>query len=134
MWYALAGILFGLVGGMGMGGGIVLIPALTLLLGQTQHAAQGMNLLAFLPMAIVALILHFKHGRVEKRVCFFMCLGGAAGAVLGALCATSLDGEILRRIFGGFLVLLGGYRIFTQIKNKTTLENNVSTNKHRGGK
>ena len=51
VWYILLGVIFGIVGGMGLGGGIVLIPCLALLMGQPQHAAQGMTLFAYVPMA-----------------------------------------------------------------------------------
>ena len=65
LFYALAGLAGGMLGGMGMGGGTVLIPLLTILLGVPQHAAQAINLISFLPMAGVALIIHFKNGLVE---------------------------------------------------------------------
>ena len=56
--YLLAGFFAGLLGGMGMGGGTVLIPALTILLGVEQHIAQATNLVAFLPIAVVYFKVH----------------------------------------------------------------------------
>ena len=53
-----AGVLAGLLGGMGMGGGTVLIPVLTIFLGVSQHVAQATNVIAFLPMAALALAVH----------------------------------------------------------------------------
>ena len=61
MWYFIAGIASGVLGGMGMGGGTVLIPILTLLLGVGQHESQAINLVTFLPMAAVSLLIHFKN-------------------------------------------------------------------------
>ncbi len=116
MWYAVAGVVFGVIGGMGMGGGIILIPALTFIFALDQHTAQGMNLLAFLPMAATALIFHIRNKRIEKSLCVYMCIGGALGAVAGAVCASMIDSELLRKIFGGFLILLSGARVFAQIK------------------
>ena len=52
MWRLIAGAIFGIIGGMGMGGGVILIPILTWFLGATQQEAQGMNLLCFLPMSV----------------------------------------------------------------------------------
>ncbi len=118
MLYAIFGVIFGVVGGMGMGGGIVLIPALTLILSESQHSAQGLNLVAFLPMAVCALFLHIKNRRVEKKLCLYMCIGGALGAVAGAFIATAVDGTLLAKIFGGFLIALSAFRIYTTIKSQ----------------
>lgn len=107
MWYAIAGAAFGVIGGMGMGGGIILIPVLTLLLGESQHSAQGLNLLAFLPMSVFALIAHIRQKRVNFKMALYLCISGAAGAVAGALLVGIVDGELLRKLFGGFLILLG---------------------------
>lgn len=117
MWFAVAGICFGIIGGMGMGGGIILIPILTLFLGVSQHAAQGLNLVAFLPMAVFALITHIRHKRVDIKLALIMCTGGLAGAVIGSLLVNTLDSTLLRKLFGGFLLLLGGVRAFSIIKS-----------------
>ena len=58
--YAIAGISSGIIAGMGMGGGTLLIPILTILLGVEQRISQGINLIVFVPMSIVALIIHCK--------------------------------------------------------------------------
>ena len=116
--YLIAGVLFGTIGGMGMGGGIILIPTLTLLLDTPQHTAQAMNLAAFLPMSIFALITHIRHKRVDIRIALIMAAFGAAGAVFGALAANILDAAVLKKCFGGFLILLAAIRIYKQIKQK----------------
>ena len=104
--FLLAGFGSGILAGMGMGGGNILIPALTLLAGMGQQAAQGVNMLAFLPGALLALCIHRKEGRVKFAHSWPMIAWGAGGAVLGALCALWLPADWLRRLFGGFLVLL----------------------------
>ncbi len=116
MWFAVAGFLFGIIGGMGMGGGIILIPVLTLLLGVDQHGAQGLNLLAFLPMAGFALFSHIKRKMVDFRLAVFLCISGLAGALLGAWIVGAMDNSLLRKLFGGFLILLGGMRAYKLVK------------------
>ena len=59
--YALTGFLAGILGGMGMGGGTLLIPILTIFLGFKQKNAQAINLLVFIPMSLFALIIHIKN-------------------------------------------------------------------------
>lgn len=107
LWYILAGTLSGMLAGMGMGGGTLLIPVLTLLLGVGQHQSQGVNMLSFLPAALVALYIHGKEGRVALKTSWPIMLSGVAGAALGAFGAASLQAACLKKIFGAFLLLLG---------------------------
>ncbi len=118
IWYLIAGILFGTVGGMGMGGGIILIPVLTLLLDTPQHTAQALNLAAFLPMSACALIAHIRSKRADIRIALMMAAFGAVGAILGALAANFLDASLLKRFFGGFLILLAVMRIYKKRTSK----------------
>jgi len=106
VWYILAGLAAGVISGMGMGGGTLLIPILTLLLGVSQHSAQGVNMLAFLPGAILAIFIHRKNGRICFKAALPLLISGAIGAVGGALLAACLTGDWLRRGFGAFLVVL----------------------------
>ena len=80
--FLLCGIAGGVLGGMGMGGGTLLIPLLTAVCGVKQTAAQGVNLLCFLPMSAVALAVHAKSGLLKKRVLRF---NGAGASVFGAV-------------------------------------------------
>lgn len=107
LWYLLAGTLSGLLAGMGMGGGTLLIPALTILLGVGQHQAQGVNMLAFLPAALLALYIHRKEGRVSLQHAWPILLSGLAGAALGTLAAAALEAAWLKKAFGAFLFFLG---------------------------
>lgn len=103
----IASILGGVIGGMGMGGGTLLIPLLTLCAGLEQHLAQSINLIAFIPMSVIALVIHKKNG----YVCFKKSapIAGAAliGAVCGSFAAGYASGYILRSVFGAFLTVLG---------------------------
>ena len=118
MWYLLAGIAFGVIGGMGMGGGVILIPILTGLLSAGQHTAQGLNLLCFLPTSIFALFLHLKKKQVEVKTALLLAAGGLAGAVGGAFLADHLQNDMLRKLFGAALLTLGGSRLIRLAKQR----------------
>ena len=93
----------GVISGMGMGGGTLLIPALTLLMGIPQRQAQGVNMLSFLP---AALYIHKKEGRLELKSSLPVIAAGIVGALAGALAAGWLEEEWLKKAFGLFLTIL----------------------------
>lgn len=103
----LFGAIAGVLGGMGMGGGTLLIPLLTIFLNIDQHVAQGINLLVFLPMAIVALIFHFKNKLVEIKKTWVMIICAVASSIGGSFLSFSLKSEQLRIYFAIFLIVLG---------------------------
>ena len=105
----LCGAAGGLLGGMGMGGGTALIPLLTLF-GVDQAAAQGINLLSFLPMAALALSIHAKNGLVKRDGLLFFVLPALLFSVPGALLATCLPSAALERAFGAFLIIRSLFR------------------------
>lgn len=108
MWgVALVGFCAGIISGMGIGGGTILIPALLFFTDLTQQQAQGVNLLYFIPTAIVALFTHRKQGNLSGRVAKPLALLGLAGAAAGAWLAVSLESALLRKCFGGFLFCMG---------------------------
>lgn len=113
----IAGLVSGIISGMGIGGGAILIPALTLVGGVAQRTAQGINLTYFLPTAVAALVVHIKKGRVELKCAAPLALSGAAGAYLGSRIATATDGGVLGKCFGVFLLAAGIYEIFKGIKS-----------------
>ncbi len=104
--YAAAGFAAGLLGGMGMGGGTVLIPALTILLGVEQHVAQAANLIAFLPMAAFSLAVHKKQGLLRSEGVLGVAIPALVFSVLGGVTAGFLPSEVLKKLFGAFLVFL----------------------------
>lgn len=115
----ITGIAFGIIGGMGMGGGVILIPALTLIFSFSQHGAQALNLAIFFPMAVSAIILHFRHKLIRLKSAIKLIIGGLPGAALGAYLAILLDERTLRISFGVFLILVAAYRIYTmEIKDR----------------
>ena len=110
------GFLGGVLGGMGMGGGTALIPLLTIVCGLPQSAAQAINLLAFAPMAAVALSVHAKNGLLVKEGLFSLVVPACLISVLGALVAARLPAVVLSKAFGTFLIVLS----FFWFKNSFT--------------
>ena len=115
---ALSGIAAGILGGMGMGGGTILIPLLTIFFDVEQQQAQAINLVAFIPMAIVSLIIHIKNKRVRKDGILWIIIPAAALSLAGSFAAQATDGEILKRIFGGFLLALSAVQFFSEEINE----------------
>lgn len=116
IWEIIGGLVGGLVGGMGMGGGTLLIPILTLLAGFKQLEAQGINLIAFIPMSIVALILHFKNKLVRFKETYLLAIIGAGVSILSALLAVHINNNVLKKIFAIFLLAIGIWQIVELVK------------------
>ena len=100
----LTGILSGL---MGVGGGIIMVPALVYLMGLSQKMAQGISLAVIIPVSISGTLIHSKQGNVRADVWYWLVIGGVAGGLLGAHLAILLSGEVLRAIFGTLMAILG---------------------------
>jgi uncharacterized membrane protein YfcA len=91
---------------MGIGGGIVNVPALVTLYAFEQHLAQGTSLAVIVPTALVATIIHSRGGHVDWRVALTLASGGLAGGWLGGRTALAIDGTVLRILFVCFLLLM----------------------------
>ncbi len=113
VWFGLAGVVSGIIAGMGMGGGTLLIPILSIFLGVEQRNAQGINLIVFVPMSIVALIIHCKNKLVDFKVGIPIMLSGIVSSVGGSLLAMGITNGLLKKLFGGFLLLVGVWQIVT---------------------
>lgn len=107
LWYVVAGIAGGVIGGMGMGGGTLLIPILTLLLSVGQLEAQAINLIVFVPMAIVTLIIHIKNKLVDFKKLIYSLPLALVLAIIGALLVKKIDESILKTTFGVFMLIVG---------------------------
>ncbi len=116
--FIIAGIAGGVLGGMGMGGGTVLIPLLTIFFNVSQHTAQAVNLVCFIPMSVVALIIHLKNKMINFNNVFFFILPGIVSCIVGSYIAKIMDGDLLRKCFGGFLLLLSIFQFLTVIKSR----------------
>ena len=114
--YVLFGFLAGIFGGLGMGGGTLLIPLLTIFCWLDQKLSQGINLVSFLVMALFALIVHYKNGYVKTKGIFYIILSGIIFSALGSLLAGILPSKILRMAFGVFLCVLSIIQVIKVVK------------------
>lgn len=103
---------------MGLGGGSILLLYLTLFAGMGQLKAQGINLIFFLPSSAFALFLHSKQGLIDKKAALTSIMWGVPGAVLGAILAPLLGGDILRKLFAFMLLVLGIRELFPDRRKK----------------
>jgi uncharacterized membrane protein YfcA len=104
----LVGLLAGMLSGLlGVGGGIILVPAVVYLLGLDQHMAQGISLAVIIPVAISGALIHFGKGNVIPSIAFWMAIGATVGAYVTAHWVKFIPSETLRTIFGIFLVIVG---------------------------
>ncbi len=105
----LIGLASGIVSGMGIGGGAILIPALVMFINPSQHTAQSVNLLFFIPTAIVALVIHIKNKRINFKIAVPIIITGLLGAYLGSNMALSLPG--IPSSYGGNRIFQKGQKI-----------------------
>lgn len=104
--YVLFGIIGGIFGGLGMGGGTLLIPLLTIFLNLDQKMCQGINLISFLVMALISILIHHKHGYIKLNGIPYIIISGILFSILGAFLVNYLSTFVLRIIFGVFLIFL----------------------------
>jgi uncharacterized membrane protein YfcA len=116
-WWAfvLLGVLAGLISGaLGLGSGVVVIPALVLLFGFEQKSAQGTALTVMVPMALVGALRYWKNPAIEMDtvIILLITLGALVGALGGTELAARLPSGILRKVFAIFLTIVA-VRMFT---------------------
>ena len=97
----------GVLSGFGVGGGTLLLIVMTNFLGIEQPIAQGINLLYFIPAAATSLPSHVKNGFVDRQVLKWAVPAGLLTSALAAWLATGMEVELLRKIFGVFLLVVG---------------------------
>ena len=109
-----AGILSGLVG---VGGGLIIVPALIFFLGFSQHSAQGTSLgLLLLPAGILAVIQYYKAGDVDVKAVAILAIGFVAGGYFGSKLALSLPQDTVKKIFAIFMLLVALKMLFLDKK------------------
>ncbi|WZL74579.1 sulfite exporter TauE/SafE family protein [Clostridiaceae bacterium 35-E11] len=116
MIFIFIGLLSGIIGGMGIGGGTILIPSLIFFTSLTQQQAQSVNLLSFIPVACIALLTHFRNNNIEAAVCLPLIALGILGSICGSLMAVGLPSDLLKKLFGFFLLGMGLYEFFWKSK------------------
>ena len=109
-----AGILTGI---MGVGGGVVMVPMMVLLLGVSQHLAQGISMLVIIPTVMVAILKLRNSNLFEYRTALLLAAGSIVGSLLSSNMVQLIDGVILKRIFG-VLVVYSSIRMILQAKAK----------------
>jgi len=114
--YLVLGLAAGTLSGIfGIGGGVILIPALVFLVGLSQHDAQGTTLAMMLPpIGLLAVMKYYQSGHVHFYIAAFICLGFLIGGLLGANIAESIPTLVLRKAFGVFLMFVAFYTIFAK--------------------
>jgi uncharacterized membrane protein YfcA len=110
---AVIGVVAGVLSGVfGIGGGVVIVPALIYLAGFRQHQATGTSLAVLLPpIGIAAAYEYYRNGNVDMRAAAIIAAGVLAGGWVGAVIANRVSGPYLRLAFGIFVVSLGVYLI-----------------------
>lgn len=114
----LCGALSGVIGGMGMGGGTLLIPALIIFFGVSAHNAAAVNLISFIPTAIVSLIVHVKNGLVEFKGLIWLIVPALISCVAAFYLSRSIDSAFLSRVFGWFLLVLAALSTISIFRKK----------------
>ena len=114
----LIGTLLGFLAGLGVGGGSLLMLWLTLILGLPQNTARTVNLLFFIPSAIIASAFRWKQGHLALRKVLPAIIGGCISAACCALLSTHLDMTVLKKLFGGLLLFTGIRELFYKPSEK----------------
>lgn len=103
----LCGVAGGVLGGLGLGGGTLMIPLLTVGMGVSAALAAEVNLIAFIPASVVAIIVHAKHKLIDGKIALFLSFFSLAGALLAAVTIGQVSAVYLRVGFGVFLIVIG---------------------------
>jgi uncharacterized membrane protein YfcA len=113
------GLVAGLLSGLfGIGGGVLIVPALMYLLGFSQKLATGTSLAILLPpVGIAAVWEYYRYGNVDLRAALIIALMVVLGSWLGSRVANQLDANILKALFGLFLLILGGYIVWDALRH-----------------
>jgi uncharacterized membrane protein YfcA len=125
-----AGILSGLVG---VGGGIIIVPALVYFIGFSQKTAQGTSLaMIMLPVGIFGVIQYYKQGHVDYKIVGILAIGFLAGSFLGSKMALSISQETLKKVFAILMIFIAVKMLFFDKPKKTvdetTLQQEINGN------
>ncbi|MBN1647698.1 MAG: sulfite exporter TauE/SafE family protein [Spirochaetales bacterium] len=112
-FYLLLGLIAGVISGIvGIGGGIIIVPALIFLFGFSQHQAQGTTLALMVPpIGFLAAYTYFKNGYVNIKISIIICIGFFIGGLIGSRLAIHIPNQILQKIFGAVMLAIGVYMI-----------------------
>ena len=113
---SIIGFLSGIIGGMGVGGGMLLIPAAKFFMNLSQQSAQALNLYCFIPASACAIFIHLKNKRITVKKALPIILTGVPFSLLGAYISTHISSLLLSRLFGCFILFFGVREIIYGIK------------------
>lgn len=128
IWFGVfIGLLTGILSGFGIGGGSLLLLYLTIFAGMSQYQAGGINLLYFIACAPAALYSHIKNKLVVGSAVKWAVIIGIPVSVAAAFAASFVNTDLMRRLFGAFLLYIGVKELFTKRKQKGTKEEKPSS-------
>ncbi|MDO9375115.1 MAG: sulfite exporter TauE/SafE family protein [Ferruginibacter sp.] len=129
----LIGIAAGILGGLvGVGGGLIIVPALVYFLGMSQHSAQGTSLgLIMLPVGILGVLHYYKEGHVDFKIVALLAIGFLVGSFFGSKVALSLSQETIKKVFAMLMILVAIKMLFfdkpkSSSKSPNNIENSAS--------
>lgn len=122
------GFATGVLGGMvGVGGGVILVPALVFILGFSQMDAQGTSLaLIMFPVGILGVIQYYKKGHVDFNIVFLLAVGFVIGSLLGSKISLSIPQQTVKRIFAVLMLIIACKMLFFDKQSKQTENTNQS--------
>jgi uncharacterized protein len=119
-----AGMLSGLVG---VGGGIIIVPALVYFIGFSQKTAQGTSLgLIMLPVGILGVLQYYKQGHVDYKVVGILAIGFLAGSFFGSKIALSISQDTLKKIFAVLMIIIAVKMLFFDKTKKEGNDTNLN--------
>lgn len=116
MLEVLIGFISGIISGTGMGGGTILILLLSIIMGLDQHVSQATNLVFFVPTAIAAIFISLMKKNIDVKLGITIVIVGVVGATIGAIISSKMNVNLLRKIFGVFLLIIAIYEIYSWYK------------------
>lgn len=115
------GFLSAVIGSMGLGGGGILLLYLVNFTSTSQLTAQGINLVFFIPVAVLSIIFHAKNGLIKKETLLVTIIPAILFCILGFFVSTNIDESFIRKGFGIFLIIIGLRELIVSFrKNKGT--------------
>lgn len=118
IWDIIAGFLSGVIASMGLGGGAVLLIYLALFKDTNQLKAQGINLIFFIPVALLSVIIYAVKKQIKWKTVLPLTVAGLIGAAAGVFLSGAIGDNIIAKIFGGLLAIMGLWQIISSFKNK----------------
>jgi uncharacterized membrane protein YfcA len=114
LWLVAIGLAAGFAGGLiGIGGGVIVIPALVFIMGMSQTTAQGTNLAVMIPpIGLLAAMNYYKSGMINIKYAIIIAIFSFIGGYFGSKLAVNIDQTILKRVFGVFMLFIA-YKMLT---------------------